>query len=259
MRVNPLPLLALLLWAPVSRAEQELAVYPGTVHTRIGNDLLIDGQYHRMAYFTTKDSLEKVAKYFLGYWRKQGYPVVVEGDLKNEAVVSAFYTREGLQRAVVLRAERDRTVGFTVLKDLWLYEKPPDAGKGRFIQLEGSLFSADVGSRDEAGSTQHRTQVVERALDVVRQELVSKMSATGYKLVRESGGKLDGQRNIVLEFTRGAEQTLTTLVELAPSQVAVSQSWVGTDRPDGMPNADAVRQAREAHAREVQQRREKKP
>ncbi len=240
--------LVLLLGASVSRAEQELAVYPGTVHTRIGNDLLIAGQYHRLAYFTTKDPVEKVARYFQAYWTKQGYPVVVEGN-PQELVVSAFYTREGLQRAVVLRAEPKRTVGFTVLKDLWRYEKPPDAGRGHFIQLEGALFSADVGSRDEAGGTQHRTEVVERDMDGVRQELATKLARAGYSLVRESGGTLDGQRSLVIEYARGGEQTLTTLVELGPSRVAVSQSWVGTDRPDGMPNTDAVKKAREDAAR----------
>ena len=91
--------------------------------------------------------------------------------------------------------------------------------------------------------------MVERELDAVRQELAAKLTRAGYSLVRESGGTLDGQRSLVIEYARGAEQTLTTLVELGPSRVAVSQSWVGTDRPDGMPNADAVRQAREAASR----------
>lgn len=250
MRVTLLTLpLLWLLWAAPSRAEQELATYPGAVHTRIGNDLLIGGQYHRMAYFTTKDSMEKVAKYFRDSWTKQGYPVVVDGDMRQEGVVSAFYTREGLQRAVVLRTHMGRTVGFTVLKDLWLYEKPADSGKSHFINVEGSLFSADVGTRDEAGGSQHRTQVVGRGMDAVRQELVTKSTAAGYKLVHESGGKLDGQRTLVLEFVRGNEQTVTTLVELEETQVAVSQAWVGSDRPDGMPNADAVRQSREAAIR----------
>lgn len=244
MRVGLLVLLVV-LWAVPSGAEQELAVYPGAVHTRIGTDLLIGGQYHRMAYFTTKDPIAKVARYFHDTWTKQGYPVVVEGDLREEAVVSAFYTREGLQRAVVLRTHLGKTVGFSVLKDLWLFEAPPGAGRGPFIQLEGALFSADVGTQDEAGGSQHRAQVVEHSLDVVRQELISKLTAAGYKAVRESGGKLDGQRTLVLEYARGAEQTLTTLVELEPARVAVSQTWVGTDRPDGMPNTDAVRQARE--------------
>jgi hypothetical protein len=249
MRVNVLSPLLLLLWASPSLAEQELAVYPATVHTRIGEDLLIGGQLHRMAYFTTPDSLVKVARYFHGSWTKQGYPVVVNGDLRREAVVSAFFTREGLQRAVVLRKHMGKTVGFTVLKDLWLYEPPPAAGKGPFINVEGSLFSADVGTRDEAGTSKHRSQVVERGMDELRQEILSKATAAGYKLVRESGGKLDGQRSYVLELTRGSEQTMTTLVELEPNQVAISQTWVGTDRPDGMPNADAVREAREAAVR----------
>ncbi|PTL76196.1 hypothetical protein DAT35_51100 [Vitiosangium sp. GDMCC 1.1324] len=221
----------ILLWAAPVRAEQELAVYPGVVHTRIGQDLLIGGQYHRMAYFTTTDSLVKVAKYFHDSWTKQGYPVVVNGDLKQEAVVSAFSTREGLQRAVVLRGHLGKTVGFTVLKDLWLYEKPPDAGKQPFIQVEGALFSAEVGARDEAGGSLHRTQVVERGMDAVRQELVTRFTAGGYTPVRESGGRLDGQRTLVLEHARGAEQILITLVELEPTRVAVSQTWVATDRP----------------------------
>lgn len=244
MRVSVLPLL-LLLWAAPSRAEQELAVYPGTVHTRIGEELLIGGQPHRLAYFTTTDSLVKVARYFHGCWTKQGYPVVVNGDLQREAVVSAFFTREGLQRAVVLRTHLGKTVGFTVLKDLWLYEKPTSPHGSPFIQVEGALFSADVGSRGAAGGSLHRTQVVERGLDTVRQELAARFSAAGYTPVRESGGRLDGQRTLVLEYARGAEQMLTTLVELAPSRVAISQAWVGANRPDGMPNADAVRQARE--------------
>ncbi|REG23225.1 hypothetical protein ATI61_11768 [Archangium gephyra] len=245
MRVSALSLL-LLLWAAPSWAEQELAVYPGTVHTRIGEELLIGGQPHRLAYFTTADSLVKVARYFHGFWTKQGYPVVVNGDLQREAVVSAFFTREGLQRAVVLRTHLGKTVGFTVLKDLWLYEKPASPSGSPFIQVEDALFSADVGSRDAAGGSMHRTQVVERELDTVRQELTARFTAAGYAPVRESGGRLDGQRTLVLEYTRGAGQLLTTLVELEPSRVAISQSWVGTDRPDGMPNAEAVRQAREA-------------
>ncbi|HEX8435723.1 hypothetical protein [Archangium sp.] len=250
MRVSLLlTLLSLLLWATPSWAEQELAIYPGTVHTRIGNDLLINGQYHRMAYFTTKDPMMKVVKHFAEQWRKDGYPVVIDGDLVEEGVVSAFFTREGLQRAVVLRKHMGKTVGFTVLKDLWLY-KPPAGGKSQFIPVEGALFSADVGTRDEAGGSQHRTQVVERGLDAMREELLSKAGAVGYKLVRETGGKLDGQRTHVIELARGAEQTITTLVELGSEQVAVSQAWVGTDRPDGMPNADAVREAREAATRE---------
>jgi hypothetical protein len=234
MRVGALFLL--LLWAAPSRAEQELAVYPGAVHTRIGRDLLIGGQYHRMAYFTTTDSLVKVARYFHDAWTKQGYPVVVNGDLTQEAVVSAFSTREGLQRAVVLRTHQGKTVGFTVLKDLWLLQAQPSDSNGLpFVQVEGSLFSADVGSRDAEGGSLHRTQVVERGLEAVRQELVTRFTRAGYTPVRESGGRLDGQRTLVLEYTRASEQALITLVELEPSRVALSQTWVGTDARERKP------------------------
>ena len=108
---------SVLLVAVAASAEQELPVYPGAVHTRIGNDLIIAGEYYRLAYFTTDDSLEKVADYFARHWRTQGYPTVVDGDLRDEAVVSALYTREGLQRGVVLRRHLGKTVGFTVLRD----------------------------------------------------------------------------------------------------------------------------------------------
>ena len=233
MRVGLPPLLWLLLWAVPSRAEQELALYPGAVHTRIGTDLLIGGQYHRMAYFTTKDSMGKVARYFHDAWTKQGYPVVVEGDLRQEAVVSAFDTREGLQRAVVLRTHLGKTVGFTVLKDLWLSETPPAADQGRCIPLEWAVFTAGVRARTHLDPLLAGAQVVEHTLDTVRQEVVSKLTAAGYKAVRESGGEREGQRSLLLEFARGAEQTLTTLVEQEPSRVAVSQTWVGTQPARG--------------------------
>ena len=126
-------------------------------------------------------------------------------------------------------------MGFTVLKDLWLHEQPPDAHGAPFVQVEGSLFSADVGSRDADGSSRHRTQVVERGLEAVRQELVTRFTRAGYSQVRESGGRLDGQRTLVLEYARAAEQALVTLVELEPSRVALSQTWVGTDAREKKP------------------------
>src|SRR5262245_58994591 len=108
------------LLAPfAARAEQELPVYPAVVNTRIGNDFVIAGQYHRLGYFKTKDSLHTVARFFAEKWTREGIPVMLDGDFVNEGVVSAFYTREGLQRAVVVRTYHGATLGFTVLKDLW--------------------------------------------------------------------------------------------------------------------------------------------
>ena len=57
-------LFALLLSA-TALGEQPLPVYPGAVHTRIGNDIIIAGEYYRLAYFTTDDSMRQVAQYFV--------------------------------------------------------------------------------------------------------------------------------------------------------------------------------------------------
>ncbi|MHB8874266.1 MAG: hypothetical protein ACYC8T_11315, partial [Myxococcaceae bacterium] len=74
----------LLLAACPALAEQELPVYPGTVHTRIGNDLLISGEYYRIAYFTTEDPMRKVAGFFKDQWTRQGYPTTVDGNFVDE-------------------------------------------------------------------------------------------------------------------------------------------------------------------------------
>ena len=66
-------LVALLVAAPAAFAEQPLPIYPGTVHTRIGNDLLIAGEYYRLAYFQTKDPLKDVARFFEKQWKDEGY------------------------------------------------------------------------------------------------------------------------------------------------------------------------------------------
>ena len=107
--------LILCLLSGAAKAEQELPVYPGAVHTRIGNDLVIDGRYYRIAYFTTADPPQQVGAYFAKLWTQAGYPVTVDGDFQPEGVVSAFYTREGLQRSVVLTRHLGKTLGFTVV------------------------------------------------------------------------------------------------------------------------------------------------
>ena len=81
--------LAVWLAAPVALAEQPLPVYPGTIHTRIGNDLVIAGEYYRIAYFTTSDSMRKVAKYFYDQWKKDGYPTTVDGNFVDEGFFGA--------------------------------------------------------------------------------------------------------------------------------------------------------------------------
>jgi hypothetical protein len=229
-------LLGALLVALAAGAEQELPVYPGAVHTRIGKDLIISGEYYRMAYFTTGDSMEKVAEYFAKHWRELGYPTVVEGDLREEAVVSALYTREGLQRGVVLRKHLGKTVGFTVLRDLWV--RAPRKKSGGLVKLEGTLFS------------QHRSSLVQGNLDSVRRQVSEEMTRQGFSLVRQAGMTLGGEPRFTLEHARKGEQVVTTLSRVDDQTTAVLQLWVGSDRPDAVPNDDAVRESRQAYEKQ---------
>lgn len=223
-------------------AEQPLPVYPGTVHTRIGNDLVIGGEFYRIAYFTTADPMKKVARYFQDQWKSDGYPVTVDGDFVDEGVVSAFYTREGLMRSVVVRKHMGKTVGFSVLKDVWL-----QAGQARadqVPQLEGSIFQQDLVARDTDGQTQHRASLVEVGLEEARARALASWKNAGYTLARESGVVVDGQKQRVLELARGKAQVVITLAEADAKMTAVNQVWVGSDRIDAVPNDLAVEKAR---------------
>lgn len=240
--------LGVLLGALASSAEQELPVYPGAVHTRIGNDLVIAGEYYRMAYFTTDDSMEKVAGYFAKHWRNLGYPTAVEGDLKDEAVVSALYTREGLQRGVVLRKHLGKTVGFSVLRDLWV--RAPQQNSSGLVKVEGTLFSQDITTRDDPGGSQHRSSLVNGALDDVRRQVAEEMTKQGYSLVRQVGATLGGEPRFTMEYARPGEQVVTTLSRVDAQTTAMLQLRVGSDRPDAVPNEAAVRESREAYERQ---------
>jgi hypothetical protein len=245
--------LGVLLGALASSAEQELPVYPGAVHARIGNDLVISGEYYRMAYFTTDDSMEKVADYFVKHWRRLGYPTAVEGDFKDEAVVSALYTREGLQRGVVLRKHLGKTVGFSVLRDLWVRApKKKDAG---LVKVEGTIFSQDITTRDDPGGSQHRSSLVDGALNDVRAQVTQQMTQQGFSLVRQVGATLGGEPRFTMEHARKGEQVVTTLSRVDEQTTAMLQVRVGSDRPDAVPNDEAVRKSREAWEHEQQEKK----
>lgn len=237
-------LLALCLLVPLlaSAGEQALPVYPGTVQTRIGNDLLIGGEYYRLAYFETSDSLKQVARFFQKQWTDEGYPVTVDGDFKEEGVVSAFYTREGLIRSIVLKLHDGKTLGFAVLKDVWLRE--PMAKALKLPPLEGALFSEDMVLRDESGGTQSRSSLLEGSIDQTRDKLVKSFADKGYTMIRDTRVKLDNKSQRVIEFSRGKEQAVVTLVQIEPGLVAIQQTWVGSDRPDAVPNDEALKAAR---------------
>ncbi|MCP3098573.1 hypothetical protein LZ198_06755 [Myxococcus sp. K15C18031901] len=241
-------LLLVLLAATPAAAEQELPVYPGTLHTRIGSDLVIGGEYYRLAYFTTTDPMKKVAAYFAQKWRDEGYPTVVEGDLEEEAVVSALFTREGLQRGVVLRMHQGKTVGFTALRDLWT--RPPKAAPKGLVKLEGTVYSQDLATRDDPGGSQNRTSLVAGDLSDVQQRVSGELTRQGFEPVRHTATKLGGTTQVTMEHARKGEQVMTTLSQVDEGMTAVVQTWVGSDRIDAVPNDDAVRKSREAWEQE---------
>lgn len=240
-----LVLLCALLAVLPAAAQQELPVYPGTVHTRIGNDLVIGGEYYRLAYFTTPDPMKKVAAYFAKKWQDEGYPTVVEGDLEEEGVVSALFTRQGLQRGVVLRRHLGKTLGFTVLRDLWV--RPPKKPAQGLVKLEGSLYSQDVSTRDDPGGSQSRTSLVSGGMTEVQQRVEAELKRQGYEPVRQSALQVGGATRVTMEHARKGEQVVTTMSAVDEGVTAVMQMWVGSDRPDAVPNDDAVRESREAY------------
>ncbi|AEI68126.1 hypothetical protein [Corallococcus macrosporus] len=247
-------LLCLLLATVPAAAEQELPIYPGTLHTRIGNDLVIGGEYYRLAYFTTPDSMEKVAAYFAQKWQEEGYPTVIEGDMKDEGVVSALYTREGLQRGIVLRKHLGKTLGFSVLRDLWV--RPPKKPAPGLVALEGALYSQDLATRDDPGGSQSRTTLVSGEFTQVQQQVNKELERRGYEPVRQSALTVGGGTQLTMEHARKGEQVVTTLAPADEGMTAVVQMWIGSDRPDAVPNDDAVRQSREAYEKDQASKKE---
>ncbi len=235
-----------LLAAIVAHAEQPLPVYPGTSHTRIGKDMLMSGQYYRMAYFLTNDSLDKVGKFFVKQWADEGIPTTIDGNAaEGEVVVSGFYSREGLQRSVVLLKHGKQTLGFTVLKDVWATE--PLSRASRIPRMEGTLVAQDLVARDDGGGTQSRSMIWNGNVASAREKFTANLLKEGFKLVRENRVVQDGTVQQVIDFARGAEQLVVTISEIDAQTCAVQQIWVGTDRPDAVPNDDAIREARERY------------
>ena len=215
-----------LLFVPCAAlAEQPLAVYPGTVSTRIGNDLIIAGEYYRMAYFTTDDAPAKVAAHFRKQWEEAGYPTSEAGDFADEGVISAFFTRQGLVRSIVLRRHDGRTLGFSVLKDVWVKAaQKPD----RLPALEGALYAADLVARGDEGQSQHRSSALALSMAAARDQRDAAWTKAGFTRVRETRVKRDddakGER--VLEYVREGEQAVVTLVELDGKTTALDETWV---------------------------------
>src|SRR5690606_38031739 len=114
-------------------------------------------------------------------------------------------------------------------------------------KIEGMMFSQDISTRDAPGGSQHRSSLVEGDLEQVRQRVSKELARQGFEPVRQSAVKLDGKTHVTLEFARKGEQVMTTLSPVDESVTAMVQMWVGSDRPDALPNNTAVRESREAY------------
>jgi hypothetical protein len=216
---------AVLLWllmALPARAEMGLPLYPGTTATRIGNDLVVGGEYHRLAYFTTHDSLMQVARFYALEWKKQGIPSVADGDFVNEGSVSAFYTRKGLQRSVILRRHGSKTLVFLTLKDLWV--RPSDGPRAGLAALEGTLMAQDLTARSDPASARHRTSMLNVPVDGARERIRKALENRGFKLVHEFASRGGVRRRFVLGHARGMEHVTTVVSPVDDTASAVFQT-----------------------------------
>ncbi|MBL8956503.1 MAG: hypothetical protein JNK82_37355 [Myxococcaceae bacterium] len=219
--------LCAVLASGIAFAEQPLAAYPGAPSTRIGSDLVIGGEPYRIAYFLTRDPLPKVASHFKKTWAEAGYPVTTSGDFDDEGVVSAFFTRQGLVRSIVLRRHGDQTLGFSVLKDTWV--RVFARGAEPLPRLEGALYASDLVARGEEGHTQHRSAVLEQPVQAARDARDAAWLKAGWERTRETQVKRtdDGKPQRVLEYQRRGEQAIVTLVEVDAKTSAIDETWVG--------------------------------
>ena len=51
-------------WTALAQPSVEIPYYPETTPIQVGDELIIGGEHFRISYFTTKDPVESVAKYF---------------------------------------------------------------------------------------------------------------------------------------------------------------------------------------------------
>lgn len=188
-----------------------LPVYPGASPIRMGDELWLAGQRLQIACFTTAEPLQQVARYFLREWTEQGLPTVVDGDLVREATVSAFFTREGIQQAVVLVRQGPKTLGFTVLKDLWA--RAPVQPRETLLP-EGTIVSDPTGARQQAA-------IVEMGMPSVQAELEARLARDGFQRARPIE---QGPRHVLLEHTRDDQTVSTALTEIEPGVVAILQT-----------------------------------
>jgi hypothetical protein len=204
-------------WLASVALDEAPAAYPGSSAVQIGGELRVDGDAYRLAYFVTADPLPRVLGHFFELWKERGLPTRVEGDLREEAVVSAFDTRRGLQWAVVLRQRAGRTWAFSAARELWAPPVTPDPAP--LVRVEGSLFS-EVGVSPGA-----RTDLVLQPAHAVHQAVLDRLAAEGDQVIGDRQTEEVGRVVRVIEV-RSAQAYGTVVVnELDATSTVVTQRW----------------------------------
>src|SRR5262249_26753397 len=184
------------------------------------------------SYFTTQDPVGTVAEYFFDKWKQMGLPTMVDGHPDKEMIVSSFYTRLGLQQAVVLRRRLDKTVGFATVRDLW-FQAAADEGAELFSPEDGVVWLHDIESRDTAARMRHRTALIESALSTAAEIVKARLAKRGYASASEIALGQGGRQQLRLEHTRGVRRLVTHPAEIEGGATAVVQTCLGcVDAPD---------------------------
>ncbi len=211
---------------PLAQPDVEIPPYPETTPIQVGDELIIGGERFRISYFTTKDPVSTVAEYFFDKWKQMGLPTMVDGHPETEMIVSAFYTRQGLQHAVVLWRRSGKTIGFATVRDLW-FRAAADEGAELFSPEEGVVWLHDIESRDAAAGMRHRTALIESALATAAEVVKTQLAGRGYALVSEVALGEGGQRQRRVEHIRGGRRLVTHLAEIEGGVTAVVQTCQG--------------------------------
>ena len=200
-----------LLWCALL-SSHELPEYPGTILTEVGEGLFADGVPQRIGYFATSDSVETVAEYFYRRWVAEGLPTVVDGDVEQALIVSAFSTIDAVQRSVILRSQGRTTVGFSVMRAL-RFEHPPPTLAG---DIEGRLFTHGVVSEANTLKSSGRTILLHSGLARARQSVIERLKSSGCTGFREE--------SMAIEAICPDGQMRSLLVEQSPDLTAVFQT-----------------------------------
>jgi len=219
-------------WAVQAQPSLEIPRYPETTPIRIGDELIIGGERFLISYFTTKDAVSTVAEYFFDKWKQMGLPTMVDGHPEGEMIVSAFYTRQGLQASVVLRRRSGKTIGFATIRDFW-FQAQADRGADLFFPEEDVVWLHDVESSDAAARIRHRTALIESPISTAADVVKAWLANRGYALAGEVALGQGGGGQLRLEHTRSERRLVTHLAEIEGGVTAVVQTCLGcVDAPD---------------------------